>query len=82
MLIERIDRLIDRRSLLDHPFYTNWIAGTLPLVASPVRFSDEAPQPQRHPPLLGEHTVEVLTEAGFSREQIAAWLADGTVAGR
>src|SRR4051794_35246937 len=57
-------------------------AGTLPLVASPVRFSDEAPQPQRHPPLLGEHTVEVLTEAGFSQAQIAAWLADGTVAGR
>jgi crotonobetainyl-CoA:carnitine CoA-transferase CaiB-like acyl-CoA transferase len=57
-------------------------AGTLPLVTSPVRFGDEAPQPQRHPPLLGEHTVEVLTEAGFSREQIAAWLADGTVAGR
>src|SRR5207237_9720771 len=33
MLIERIDRLIDRRSLLDHPFYTKWIAGTLPLGA-------------------------------------------------
>jgi formyl-CoA transferase len=57
-------------------------AGAVPLVASPVRFTDETPQPYRHPPLLGEHTVEVLTEAGFGQQQIAAWLADGTVAGR
>ncbi len=57
-------------------------AGMLPLVASPVRFTADAPQPQRHPPLLGEHSVEVLTEAGFGAEEIAAWLADGTVVGR
>jgi len=30
MLIEQIDRLIAGRSLLDHPFYTKWAAGTLP----------------------------------------------------
>ena len=54
-------------------------AGSLPLVASPVRFSDETPQPRRHPPLLGEHTIEVLTEAGFGADEIAGWLADGTV---
>jgi formyl-CoA transferase len=57
-------------------------AGTLPLVASPVRFADETPQPHRHPPLLGEHTVEVLTEVGFDPVQIAAWLADGTIVAR
>lgn len=57
-------------------------AGMLPLVASPVRFTADAPQPQRHPPLLGEHSVEVLAEAGFGAEEIAAWLADGTVVGR
>jgi crotonobetainyl-CoA:carnitine CoA-transferase CaiB-like acyl-CoA transferase len=47
-----------------------------------VRFSAETPQPQRHPPLLGEHSVEVLTEAGFGAEEIAGWLADGTIVGR
>lgn len=57
-------------------------AGMLPLVASPVRFADETPQPQRHPPLLGEHTIEVLTEAGFSQAQIDGWLADGTILAR
>jgi pyrroloquinoline-quinone synthase len=30
-ILEDIDRLIDGRSLLDHPFYTKWAAGTLPI---------------------------------------------------
>jgi pyrroloquinoline-quinone synthase len=29
-LLTRIDELIDRRHLLTHPFYTKWVAGTLP----------------------------------------------------
>jgi pyrroloquinoline-quinone synthase len=29
-LIERIDKMIDERHLLTHPFYTKWTAGTLP----------------------------------------------------
>lgn len=54
-------------------------AGALPQVVSPVRFSDEVPQPQRHPPLLGEQSVEILREAGFGEGEIAGWLADGTI---
>lgn len=54
-------------------------AGALPLVASPVRFNDETPQPRHHPPLLGEHSVAILTEAGYSDGEIAGWLADGTI---
>jgi pyrroloquinoline-quinone synthase len=33
MLLEEIDRLIEGRSLLDHPFYAKWAAGTLPAEA-------------------------------------------------
>jgi pyrroloquinoline-quinone synthase len=29
-LLTRIDEMIDRRHLLTHPFYTKWVAGTLP----------------------------------------------------
>ncbi len=40
---------------LDHP-----LAGTVPLTASPMRFSGTAIEYDRAPPLLGQHTREVL----------------------
>ena len=47
-------------------------AGKLPLVASPMRFSDTPIEHHRAPPLLGQHTDEVLRELlGRSSEQIA-----------
>jgi formyl-CoA transferase len=38
------------------------VAGDVRFVARPIRFDDEAPAPSMPPPLLGEHTVEVLSE--------------------
>jgi pyrroloquinoline-quinone synthase len=32
-ILARIDELIEARSLLRHPFYTKWVAGTLPVEA-------------------------------------------------
>ena len=61
-------------SAIDHP-----TAGAVRTVTSPVRFDDTPPRPYRHPPLLGEHTEEVLREAGFTAEQIAGWSAAGVV---
>jgi len=36
--------------------------GTVPLVASPIRIADLPARPPRAPPLLGEHTDEILRE--------------------
>src|SRR5258705_1421633 len=44
--------------------------GTYLTVGCPMKFSDFTPQ-ITGAPLLGEHTDEVLTELGYSREQIA-----------
>ena len=56
---------------LAHPF-----ANTVPTVSNPVRFSETPVQYRSAPPILGEHTEEILAEVlGYAPEKIAA-LAD------
>jgi formyl-CoA transferase len=46
-------------------------AETLKMVASPMKLADTPCRITRHPPLLGEHTSEVLKEKlGYSDEKI------------
>ena len=60
---------------LEHP-----AAGKLPTVASPMRFSGTPLQHQLAPPLLGQHTEEILRERlGRSAAQIAALRAEGAI---
>jgi formyl-CoA transferase len=54
--------------------------GTLRLTGIPVKYSQTPGKVRLHPPLLGEHTDEVLAEAlGYSCEQIEALKEQGTV---
>jgi len=48
-------------------------------VASPLRLHDAPVTYRRHPPLLGEHTEEVLAELGYDARQIADLRAGGVV---
>jgi crotonobetainyl-CoA:carnitine CoA-transferase CaiB-like acyl-CoA transferase len=48
------------------------LAGSVRLVASPMKFSATPIQYRRPPPLLGEHTDELLREFGFDEADIAA----------
>jgi crotonobetainyl-CoA:carnitine CoA-transferase CaiB-like acyl-CoA transferase len=47
-------------------------AGEVELVASPMKFSATPVQYRRAPPLLGEHTDELLRELGLSADEVAA----------
>jgi crotonobetainyl-CoA:carnitine CoA-transferase CaiB-like acyl-CoA transferase len=51
--------------------------GTLRMPDIPPRFSKTPPEIRRLPPRLGEHSVEVLREEGFSAAEIDAMLASG-----
>lgn len=57
--------------------------GTLRLTGIPIKCSETPGTIRRHPPLLGEHTDEVLTETlEYTAEQIEALKKLGAVASR
>jgi len=51
--------------------------GALRMPKFPVNFGSTPASIRRHAPRLGEHTEEVLREAGLSAEQVAALTASG-----
>ncbi|MFJ3486756.1 CaiB/BaiF CoA transferase family protein [Pseudomonas sp. NPDC090202] len=56
------------------------LAGMLPQVASPIRLSGTPVEYRRAPPLLGEHTLEVLTGIlGLKDEEVAALRSAGVL---
>jgi CoA:oxalate CoA-transferase len=50
------------------------------MLRSPFRLDDERPEIRIPPPVLGEHSADVLHEAGFSSEQVREWEAAGIIA--
>jgi crotonobetainyl-CoA:carnitine CoA-transferase CaiB-like acyl-CoA transferase len=55
-------------------------AGEVTMVANPIKFSATPIVHDRAPPLLGEHTEEVLRDLlGLAAEEIAALRADGAI---
>ncbi|WP_205648885.1 CaiB/BaiF CoA transferase family protein [Acuticoccus kandeliae] len=57
---------------LDHP-----VAGMTKALGLPVKFGATPGSVTRHAPLLGEHTREVLAEAGYPAAEIEALIAGG-----
>lgn len=54
--------------------------GELQVTGVPIRFYGTPCEVRRHPPLLGEHTHELLREAGYTDAEIAQMIAKGIAA--
>jgi crotonobetainyl-CoA:carnitine CoA-transferase CaiB-like acyl-CoA transferase len=69
-------QVVHRRMLrrLPHP-----AAGTVPQVVSPMNFAEAPLSFERAPPLLGQHTAEVLEEIGLGPAEVEALAARGVV---
>jgi len=61
---------------MDHPTMGN---KPIKLIANPIKLSKTPPTYRKAPPLLGQHTDEILGEAGLSANEIAKLKEDGTV---
>ena len=80
MRMNSLDQLIDDPHLAatgffhacDHPS-----EGAITTMAVPARFSQSSPELRRHAPRFGEHSAELLREAGYSQGEIAQMIADG-----
>jgi formyl-CoA transferase len=59
---------------LEHP-----TLGMLRSLATPVHMSLTPLQYEQHPPLLGEHTQQILAELGYSEEDIRSFRHEGVV---
>ncbi|MEO8136934.1 MAG: CaiB/BaiF CoA-transferase family protein [Betaproteobacteria bacterium] len=63
---------------MSHP-----LAGTVPQVVNPIKFSATPAEYRHPPPLLGQHTAQVLRERlGYDRASIAALAGRGIIAVR
>ena len=65
-------KAIDYLHTVEHPS-----EGRIRTLAVPSEWSESKPEYRRHAPRLGEHTREVLREAGFSDTQIDALIESG-----
>jgi crotonobetainyl-CoA:carnitine CoA-transferase CaiB-like acyl-CoA transferase len=59
---------------LSHP-----LAGSVPSVANPIRMSATPPRYEAAPPLLGQHTHEVLGSLGIGERELQALSRDGII---
>ena len=66
--------VIDNGYLMAHP-----VRADLRLSAAPAQFDDELPSIRRPGPAIGEHSREILSELGYSREQIDALAESGAI---
>ncbi|HJZ69562.1 MAG TPA: CoA transferase, partial [Blastocatellia bacterium] len=72
------DTQVNSRELLDEIEYPGG-RKPIPIASTPVRLSETPADRCRRAPTLGEHTQEVLSEIGFSADEIEVLRSSGAI---
>lgn len=77
--LERVftdEQVLERQMIqeVEHP-----TVGIVKLLGSPIKLSDTPVTIERHPPLHGEHTEEVLLELGYDKQEIESFMEDKVI---
>ena len=81
-LLQTYDQVFNDPHLAARGFFPDAPQSTLgPIkqIGSPMRLSDTPPLMARAGPLLGEHSAQVLSELGYSQEEISRLATDGVI---
>lgn len=76
------EQLIDDEQVVSNGFVTRLehdLVGGITVVAPPVAFSDTPLRAEKASPILGEHSADILTEAGLTEAEIAGLISAGAV---
>lgn len=80
--VNRIDQVVEEAQVIDREMIVRMDVpglGPIRVAGLPIKFSGTPGRIERHPPHLGEHTLEILHELGLDREKIDALAAKGAV---
>lgn len=80
--IWNVEQLVNSDVIQDHGIIVDTshpVFGTLPVIQTPITYSRTPASVQSGPPMLGEHTRQILSELGMDEAQISRMVSEGIV---